>query len=320
MDDAVGTVLEDAFPDRVAEHVGSAGPSWNENNRTVRVEFAENEPVYLKIASDGDPSRLTREHGVISYVDANCEVTVPTICARNTSSDVSVPYLAIDPLPGESVADTWDQWAVRDRASMARRVGRTLAALHETRFESHGRITDGTSEGVVLQMESWPEMLLETIEYINDLAVSDRFDHHFEKVADAIDANRERLEAAPAVLVHGDVTRGNCFQYEGEIALLDWEDAHAGDPVRELRRTQQQLLEPGYSRADNEVVTALREGYRDRAGGLPDGFSERHPIYGALSFLDTSGFFDIWAPNADDPIEELATWVEEEMDRRLAEI
>lgn len=318
MDEAVASALEDAFPDRVVEEVGPAGPSWNENNRTTRIEFADNAPVYLKIASDGDSSRLARERAVIGYVDTRGEGAVPAIC--ESGLEAAFPYLATEPLPGDSVADAWENWTIPERATVARLVGRTVAGLHETSFESHGRIVDGDADGLELRPEPWPDMLLGSIEYIRELAVSDRFDHHFDNVAAAVEANRDRLETAPAVLVHGDVTRGNCFRRENEIGLIDWEDAHAADPVRELRRTQHQLLEPGRAEADDETIDALEEGYRDRAGGLPEGYADRRPIYGALSFLDTSGFFDNWAPDADEPTEELARWVEEEMDRRLAAI
>nr|WP_079980315.1 phosphotransferase [Halorhabdus tiamatea] len=126
--------------------------------------------------------------------------------------------------------------------------------------------------------------------------------------------------AAPAVLVHGDVTQGNTLLRADGTGLIDWEDAHAGDPVRELRRTQEQLLADPGENSPTELLDALRAGYREQAGTLPAGFDDWKAIYGAVSFLDTSGFFDEWAPDVDRPTAALEDWVEREMERRLAEI
>ncbi|WP_235920692.1 hypothetical protein [Natronorubrum halalkaliphilum] len=64
-------------------------------------------------------------------------------------------------------------------------------------------------------------------------------------------------------------------------------------------------------------MTALHEGYTQRAGSLPAGFEERTPVYNAVRFLGTSGFFEKWVEFTDQPPAEAATWVETEMQRRL---
>ena len=318
MDDAVASVLDDAFPDRTVEDVGPAGPSWNENNRTVAVSFADGERAYLKVALDGDPSRVARERAALEYVDANCDVAVPAVLGGDTEGPT--PYLATAPLSGEWLGDGWHEWGTDERAETARFVGRTLAALHRVAFETHGRISGGDADGFDLDPEAWPDQLLGTVRYVHELGTSERFDEHFEAAIEVIQAERERLTGAPAVLVHGDVTHGNCYRRGEGVGLLDWEDAHAGDPVREIRRTQRQLLEPLGDDPEERVVAALREGYRDRAGGLPDGYEERAPIYAVVSFLDVSGFFDTWAPDHDRPTADLAAWVDREMERRLAAV
>ncbi|WP_123536570.1 phosphotransferase family protein [Halosimplex salinum] len=318
MDDAVALALDAEFPERTVERTGPAGPSWNENNRTVLVEFADGGVVYLKVATDGDPSRIARERAAIEYVAAHCEVPVPDVLGSDV--DGSTPYLATAPLSGRAVGDHWEEWTTDERTETARLAGETLAALHGVGFDRPGRITGGGADGLDVRAEAWPDQLLGSVEYIRELAPSDRFDHHFEAAHEAVEANHDRLTGVPSVLVHGDVTRGNCFRRADGVALLDWEDAYAGDPVREIRRTQRQLLDPVGREPDERTVTAFHDGYRDRAGGLPDGFDERAPIYAVVSFLDTSGFFDTWAPEADEPTDEIADWVEAEMDRRLAAV
>lgn len=318
MDDAVAAVLDDVFPDRAVDEVGPAGPSWNENNRTVAVSFADGDRAYLKVALDGDPSRIARERAALEYVGANCEVAVPGVIGSDTEE--TTPYLVTAPLTGEWLGDGWAEWGPDERADTARLVGRALATLHRVEFETHGRITGGDADGFDLDANEWADQLLGTVRYVHELGTSDRFADHFETAIELIEAERGRLSGAPAVLVHGDVTHGNCYRRDDGIGLLDWEDAHAGDPGRELRRTQRQLLEPFGDDPDERVVEALHEGYRDRAGGLPEGYAERAPIYAVVSFLDVSGFFDTWAPDHDRPTDELAEWVEREMEQRLAAV
>ncbi|SEQ79405.1 Phosphotransferase enzyme family protein [Microlunatus flavus] len=61
----------------------------------------------------------------------------------------------------------------------------------------------------------------------------------------------------PAVFCHGDWTDGNLLAVSDEItAVLDWEAAHLGDPVRELARAAY-----GASLKDERSVDALVEGY-----------------------------------------------------------
>jgi len=81
MDDRIRSVLDAAFPDREVERVETAEPSWNDKNETVSVEFAGDggtggdrtggdgtpggDRIYLKIATDGDASRVAREEALM---------------------------------------------------------------------------------------------------------------------------------------------------------------------------------------------------------------------------------------------------------------
>lgn len=92
MDDQVASVLERAFPDRTVAEVGSTGPSWNDKNRTVGIEFSDGRAIYLKTTLEGDGSRIARARAVIDYVGANYEVAMPTVLASD--ADGQTPYLA----------------------------------------------------------------------------------------------------------------------------------------------------------------------------------------------------------------------------------
>lgn len=71
-------------------------------------------------------------------------------------------------------------------------------------------------------------------------------------------------------------------------------------------------------REPSRLRQAIRAGYRDEAGTLPDEHEERAPLYRVVTFLNPALTFDYWAPEADDPTTDLATWIQEEMDRRIA--
>ncbi|WP_458207110.1 phosphotransferase family protein [Haladaptatus sp. NG-SE-30] len=318
MDDHIASVLDRSFPDRDVEEVGPTGPSWNDKNRTVRIDFADGQTIFLKVAIDGDGSRIARERAVISHVGANCEVPVPTVVASDTDWDV--PYFATAPMSGQSFIASWSDASMDERAALARQVGTALAAVHTLRFEEHGHITGGDEEGLELETGPWTDILIEKIEEARSFASSDRFDHHFDEVIAAVEANRELLDEAPAALLHGDPAQPNCYDTETGIGFLDWEIAHVGDPVRDIYRTQSQQFDSLRSEGPEPIVTSFYDGYRERAGGLPDGFEDRRPVYEAVRFLGNSGYVDKLAEYVDEPPEELAEWIQTEMTRLLAEI
>ena len=326
MDERLSAALDAAFPDREVAELRSTGPSWNDQNRTVRVEFANGRSAYLKYATDGDGSRVARERAVLEYVGVNCGVSVPTVLASDADGtplkrgDGAVPYLATAPVRGANLLDRWSGASPDERAALAREVGAALAGVHERRFGSHGHVVGGGADSLELRTGPWTDVLVDKIDEMRSMAPSDRFDYHFDEVAAAVEANRDLLDDAPAALLHGDPAQPNCFRGESGVGFLDWEIAHVGDPVRDLHRARDQQFDSLRADAPEEVTTAFYDGYRERAGGLPDGYEDRRPVYEAVRFLGTSGFVEKVAQYVDEPVEELAAWIRKEMDRRLAAI
>ncbi len=318
MDDRIASALELGFPDRTVDDVRSAGPSWNDKNHTVRIDFADGDTIFLKVASDGDGSRIACEWAAIGYVGANCDVPVPTVVASDSDGDV--PYLATAPVSGTSLLELWSDASTSERAELARQVGIGLARVHTNRFDAHGHVVGGDENNLELETGSWTDVLVDTIRDTRERASSDRFDHHFDEVISAVEDNRDLLDAAPATLLHGDTAQPNCFRSGGKIGFLDWEIAHVGDPVRDIYRTRHHQIDSLRSDGPEEIVSAFHDGYRQQAGGLPDGYDDRRPIYEAVLFLGNSGFFDKWVDFTDESSEELAEWTRTEMNRLLAEL
>lgn len=315
MHSAVGAALEDAFPNREVAETHPPGPSWNDNNRTVAVEFEAEGHAYLKVAVEGDPSGVVRESAVIRYVSSNCRVPVPDVLATGTVD--GRPYLATAPVDGEIYHRLWDDADEDGRQRLARAVGVGLARLHDNRFERSGHIVGGNTDDLKLDANPWTDVLVDTIEDVRARAPSERYDHYFDLVTEAIEDNRELLDDAPAVLLHGDPSKPNCFQSTEGIGFLDWEIAHVGDPVRDLHYTRTQHFDSLRTSGPESLLEAFHDGYRSEAGSLPDGFDERRPVYDAVRHLGMAGFFDRIAEFHDEPREELAEWVDAEMHRRL---
>ncbi|SDN02107.1 Predicted kinase, aminoglycoside phosphotransferase (APT) family [Halogranum gelatinilyticum] len=318
MDEDVASALGSAFPSREVDDIGSTGPSWNEKNQTVRVEFVDGGAVYLKLAADGDGSRIRRERAVLDYVSANYQVPTPTVLVSET--DTRVPYLVTDPVAGETVSRVWADADDAERAAVARQVGKALASLHSRRFDGHGRVVGGDADGLELDRGLWTDVLNESVAEMRELAPDDRFDGYFETVTDAVETNRSLLDDAPAALLHGDPAGPNSFCVGDDVGFLDWERAHVGDPARDLYRAYDQQFCTLRAAASERITTAFFDGYRERAGGLPDGAEKRRPVYEAVRFLGVVGYFEHWVEFSDEPSDELATWMEGEMERRLAAV
>ncbi|WP_255195967.1 phosphotransferase family protein [Halorarius litoreus] len=318
MDAQIAAALDAGFPDRAVARVTDAGPSWNEANRTVGVEFEDGERIYLKTASDGDGSRVARERAVIDYVAAHTPVPVPDIVAADASA--VVPYLATAPVDGPGMLELWSDADKAGKETLARDVGQALARLHTARFDAPGHVLGGGTDGLDLDIAPWTEVLVDTVELMRELAYSDRFDHHFDRVIEAVRANRDCLDDTPAALLHGDPAQPNCFVVDDRTGFLDWEVAHVGDPARDLYRARDQQFTPVRGDASKPLVDALYEGYRRVAGGLPDGYDERAPIYDAVRLLGVSGHFGQTVEFYDEDPAEFADWLEAEMDRRLARV
>jgi aminoglycoside phosphotransferase (APT) family kinase protein len=314
-DDRLAAALDAAFPGREVATLDGTGPSWNDRNGTVRVTFAGGETRYLKFARDGDPTRVVRERAALAYVGARTTVSVPPVVASET--EVDVPYLVTAPLAGRPLHEAWDGGNESDRTDLARALGRTLATVHGLRFEGHGEIHGGTSEGLVLDRRRWSDLLCARVDETQAIGSSDRFPAHFDRVRDLVRDRRDLLDAAPAALVHGDPALPNgVASPDGSVGLLDWELAHVGDPARDLHRAFDQAVGDDDPAADR-LRDALREGYRDRAGSLPMGYESRAPVYDAVRFLGRSGFFDRWVEFRDEGPETLAAEFEAEFERRL---
>ncbi|SFR45435.1 MULTISPECIES: phosphotransferase family protein [Halorubrum] len=346
---AIPRALTEAFPDRAVDRLTGVGPSWNGANETVGVVFTDGSRAFLKVALADESRRLARERAVLRYLRAHGPVPVPEVLAADPDGDPA--YLATAPAPGEGLLEVYEAASDRERERLLRRVGAAIAALHADRFASHGEIvgagsgsgTEGGADadpiegsdppsGLAIETAPWTDVLLATIDRTREIGTSERLAEHYDAVIDCVHANRDLLDGAPAALLHGDVTKPNLFvAAEGDgadargasngnapgVAMIDWELSHVGDPARDLVRAEDQLLNGFDSTGPERFAAALRAGYRDRAGGLPEGFERRRPVYEVVRMLGRSGFIDQWATYLDEPLDFLVERADAELRARL---
>ena len=327
-----------AFPDRTVDRLTGVGPSWNGANETVGVGFADGGRAFLKVALADESRRLAREYAVLRYVGAYGPLPVPEVVAADPDGDPA--YLATAPAPGRALLSVYEAASDRERERLLRRVGAALAALHADRFASHGEIVGAGTErgtaadweaagakaaecdptrsaGLAIEFASWTDVLLATVDRTREIGTSERLADHYDAVVDCVRANREALDDAPAALLHGDITRPNLFVDGDAVAAIDWELSHVGDPARDLVRAEDQLLNGFDSTGPERFAAALREGYRERAGGLPAGFERRRPVYEVVRMLGRSGFVDQWTTYLDEPLDALVERADAELRARL---
>jgi len=337
MNDAIRSALASAAPDREVATVEDPGGSANPGNRTVRVRFADGETAYLKVAVDGNRTRLARAVAVMRYADEQTAVDVPQVLAAD--SDADPPYLLTAPLSGTPVDEAWAGGSVDERADLSRAVGRTLATLHETRFEAAGRIVGGDGEDGVggrsgdrgdlaVETAAWPDVVAGMVDE-HDETDGGRFADFPARAADVVADHRDALALSadgsdrPApTLLHNDPRPENAFREAGDecVGLIDWEQAMVGDPVLDIVKAEGRFLGRPDIEGRERSREALFEGYRADGGGLPVGFELRRRVYRVVTFLGVAEGFDEWEPRVDEPTEELAGWVREEFEKRLAQV
>lgn len=310
MSEAVERAVQAALPDRTVASMD--GQVARPGNEIAYVTFEDADPLYVKTATD-TTERLVRETAATRYAAAHSGVGAPTVVRADPDGDP--PYLVTEPMPGTPVNEPWT--GDGDREALLRQTGRTVAAVHEASFDEPGVIVGGDADGLALTDTTWTETLCETVEWRKRDWFADRFTDLPDRLVDTIREVGPTLDGGRPTLLHCDCSRINVYLHPN--GLIDWERALVGDPAFDLvDATFHHTDQPDVEDEERpKLVNALEEGYRDRAGSLPDGLEHRRPLYRAIAYLLVPQAFDDWAPEAPRPENELAAEVRAEFDERL---
>ena len=307
--------LASAFPDATVTEVDEQ--TTRPGNRTARVAFAERDPAYLKVQTDGD-ARIRREVAATRHAAAHAGLRVPTVIAADVRDDGNAPpYLATEPLPGTLFNEPWR--GDGDREALLRHVGRAIGAVHDARFDAGGQITGWDGARATVDDRAWTETLCAAVDERGTGWFCDRFADLPGELIETVRAVEPTLDGVTPRVVHADPSRINL--HVEPLGLLDWERALVGDPAYGLVEAEFHHLDQPDVDDDDErpaLREALYEGYRDRRGELPPTLERYRPLYRAVAHLLVPQAFDDWAPDVDRPLDELEAEVREEAHRRLA--
>lgn len=317
MEPLLEEALTIAFPDREIAEIEQPPESQHPGNQTFRITFSTDAQVYLKLVTDGDSKRIQRAAAVLQYLGTQRDVRVPRMLSSQTEREPY--YIATAALPGTAIVNRWEDASIAECESMLYHVGQTVGRLHSVQFDQSGVILGGTAHKLTLEEDSWVTVLCKTIDARAQTVFSDRFTEFPSRVQQVLREQREILEEVPVSLLHGDPNRKNCLVQttDGPVRLVDWEESLVGDPVFDLCRVEATQIEQPPVRAPDKLRRALRAGYQSQAGSLPNGYEERAPIYQVVTFLKPAQTFEFWAPNADESVAELETWIRDEIQRRI---
>lgn len=155
-------------------------------------------------------------------------------------------------------------------------LGRLAAVFHGVETEGFGLFDVGpVADGAPARglLKTWREYVLlnldEHVEACLEIGALGR--EEAARISLAFDASAGLLEGAPSRLLHGDLGAHNVLA-DGErvTAVIDWEDALAGDPVFDIAYWGTFVRDP--------MREHFLEGYA-RAGALPHDFERRYWLY-----------------------------------------
>lgn len=311
----VGASLSEAFPDREIVATDVQLESGQPGNQIVAVRFQDGERAFLKVAIDGNRQRIARDAAATRYADTYCDIRVPRVLAADPGADP--PYVATTLLTGTSVGSRWNSIETDERTAVLRQVGRGLAGIHTARFEQSGHIVGGDADELDLNEGPWTDVLWREIERRTTGYLPDRFNDILDRVRLSLQEHSSYLNNASKSLLHSDPRPENCF-LNNQPGFIDWETALVGDPTLDICYVENMYTERPDVTDTDQLYRALRSGYREQMGELPDEFEKGRRIYRVVTFLLLQmGTFDHWAPQADEPTEELAEWIDEEITQRI---
>lgn len=211
-----------------------------------------------------DPSAAVRASGSMAWeatairAAGNAGVAVPELVDHGTDdTNLDAPYLISTHLAGETIPRRLLRNAEFDgiRPTLARELGRTLARIHSV-------------SPTTLPELPRPDPLNELV------ATYDELGEPLPPVELALRWLRSNQpDAREKTLVHGDFRNGNLIiDHTGLRAVLDWELAHVGDPLRDLGWLCVKAWRFGASAPVGGFGSRaeLFDGYREVSGSAPD--------------------------------------------------
>ncbi len=183
-------------------------------------------------------SRLL-EHLLLTRLRAHTRVPVPVSHLVEMDPEVfGEPAMILERVAGLTTPTSLFRASetTAEAAQVARDLCEKLAALHTADLQvlnSDGKFSDPRGVGVVTG--SWDSYMDSTLNYLIDNYKNINFDT-FPVLYDAfLHMRRNKPAAMPLAMLHGELNPFNTISRDGKVAaIIDWENAHVGDPREDL--------------------------------------------------------------------------------------
>lgn len=180
-----------------------------------------------------------REHQLLNRLREHTSVKVPrSYFAETDPGQFDRPAMIIERILGctEPTSLFKSSATAADAESVARQLCEQIAALHKTppeRLNADNLFSD--PKGISARTDSWEGYLDSMIGYF--IRHYDRIDFDVLPVFydSYLHLRRNKPRPLPLALVHGELNPSNLvFQNGNLLAVIDWENAHIGDPREDL--------------------------------------------------------------------------------------
>lgn len=176
-------------------------------------------------------SRMAEARLLRRLVDSGIPVPA-VICFGEKGDAIGADYLVMERIDGETAVAPLirDPYFVDRSAAITRQIAQVLCAIHHCPIPAEIAVATATDGGLIArEVARWRESYRTIPEALTPL------------VANAITWLESNIPSDPArlAIVHGDFRVGNIvYGPEGLRSILDWEMAHAGDPLEDVAWAQ----------------------------------------------------------------------------------
>lgn len=215
------------------------------------------------------------------------EAGIPTntVLFADTSRElVDFDYQIMELLPGRDLEMDWNG-NKEDYDRISYELGKLVAMQHRIKVKGWGRFK--RADGELVGSYSEPgDYLKAYLDYdLNVMEIDGLINHEIRgKIEQYFEVSSGLLEDVEPCLVHHDIADHN-IRYKGDevVALFDWENAVAYDPVSDIGSAHTWVCH--YPRRKE-----MTRGYLDELGYEPDNFKERVTLHFLRTMLWKSAF------------------------------
>lgn len=255
--------------------------------------FLVDEEFVVKVEKDLEwtsdwQEEMFREPLILEMLEHQEEVMVPKMI--DSGRIEGQYYRVLEYLEGYSLdkyseGKDYNKLGNEEKKSFVRRMGKTLARIHELKsFGRFGAIKP-ENESFSLSDKNWSEAVLTLQEWWFKKLRSKGYSETVDKIEKVLKQYSEELDRVDeSRLLHMEFDLRNLLIQDDDIVVLDWETSAAGDPMLDLVMTEKRLIWRGQE--DQEVKEAFREGYSEvRDIELSDQLEQLYELFQLTRFL-----------------------------------